>query len=455
MSRLVALPLAPLLLFGSLWLIAGLLNRGRDDGPTAIPLLVALSGATIVALAQTGPAVFTGMLIAGYGFYAVMASEGGDTWRRPARALIVLLVASDLVIFEILLHAAAHPLSGIGAGSAMMTIVAVVLRGGMAPAHIWQPPALSAVSAPTALLLSGAPAGVALIGGDKLVASSDADITGFCLAIALGGALWSTVGGLGQRRPLPTLGYAAAAGASLLLVTLAPGPVAGATPWLVLSLLASCSAVVVIGLLHAGPARNSAITAVVALHGLCSGHAALLAAQGLSAASGFLVSVIAVLASLLLTLAVRRTPERRREGDSAEAALHAFGLVVVAAVGLGYAWSSVGIGFASLWPAPVGISLGLMLFRFLPPREEPRIAPGDVLGPIERAGAWSSAALAPLWAERLPRYRDRAQQRLIGLWHGQAWAERITRLEPRLGVWSATAVLLLLVAITGTILLVS
>lgn len=46
----------------------------------------------LVARARTGPAVFTGMLIAGYGFHAVMASEGGDAWRRPARALIVLLV---------------------------------------------------------------------------------------------------------------------------------------------------------------------------------------------------------------------------------------------------------------------------------------------------------------------------------------------------------------------------
>lgn len=337
----------------------------------------------------------------------------------------------------------------------MMTIVAVVLRGGIAPAHVWQPPALAAVSAPTALLLAAAPAGVALFGGEKLLAGAEVDIKGFCLAVGLVATLWSSVGGLAQRRPLPTLGYAAAASAALLLVVLPTGPAAAPVPWLVLSLLACCSAVPVVGLLHPGPGRSSAITAVIFLHGLGSGYAAVVASRGLSAGGGVLVSVIAVLATMLLTLAVRRTTQQERQGQSGEAVLHVLALGVLAAVGLGFAWREVGVTFASLWPALVGIGLGMILFRVLPPRAEPRIPPGDILGRIERAAAWFMRALVRLCGDRLPRYRDQVQRTLVDLWRRRSWAEHIAKLESRLAAWSATSTLLLLVAIAAAILLVS
>jgi len=446
---------ASLLLFGGLWLIAGLLGRSRDTGASAVPLLVALAGATTVAVAESGPAVFTGMLVTGYGLYAVMASETGDSWRLASRTLIVLLVASDLVIFEILLHAAAHPLAGIGSGSAMLIILAIVLRGGIAPAHVWLPPALPGVSVPTALLLAGVPAGTALIGGQKLLAGAGTETGGFALGIALVAALWSAVGGAAQRGALPTLAYATAASAALLLVALPLGSTAGASPWLVLSVLACCAATVIVGVLHGGPARSSAIVAILAIHGLAAGQAALLAAERLSSAGGFLASLVAVLATLLLTLAVRRTPEHRREGDSAEAAIHALALAALAAFGLGFAWATDGIAFASLWPAPVGISLGLVLFRMLPERETPRIPPGDILGPAAAAGSRAIGLLARFCTSHLPRYRDRAQRTLIGLWHGEHWADRIARLESRLGAWSATSLLMLLIAIAGSLLLAS
>jgi NADH:ubiquinone oxidoreductase subunit 2 (subunit N) len=382
-----------------------------------------------------------------------MASETGDSWRLASRTLILLLVASDLVIFEILLHTAAHPLENIGAGSAMLIILAIVLRGGIAPAHVWLPPALPGVSVPTALLLAGVPAGTALIGGQKLLAGAGTETGDFALVIALTAALWSAVGGSAQRAALPTLAYATAASAALLLVALPLGSTAGSSPWLVLSLLACCAATVIVGILHAGPARSSVVVAILTIHGLAAGQAALLAAERLTSVGAFLASLIAVLATLLLTLAVRRTPEHRREDDSGEAAIHALALAALAAFGLGFAWATDGMAFASLWPAPIAISLGLVLFRVLPEREEPRIPPGDILVPAAAAGGRAVRLVAHLCTRSLPRYRDRAQRALIALWNGERWADRIARLESRLGAWSATSLLMLLVAIAGALLL--
>ncbi len=446
---------ASLLLFGSLWLVAGLLGRSRGTGASPVPLLAALAGATTVAVAESGPAVFTGMLVTGYGLYAVMASESGDSPHLATRTLAILLVASDLVIFEILLHEAAHPLHGVGAGSAMLIICAIVLRGGIAPAHVWLPPALPGVSVPTALLLAGVPAGAALIGGQKLLAGSNTETGGFALIIGLAAAVWSVIGGCAQRDALPTLAYATAASAALLLVALPLGTTAGSSSWLVLSLLTCCAATVIIGVLHAGPARSAAIVAILAMHGLATGQAALLAAQHLTTAGAFIASLIALFATLLLTLAVRRTPGHQRQGDSAEAAIHALTLASLAAFGLGFAWATDGIGFASLWPAPVGISLGLVLFRLLPQRETPRIPPGDLLVPAAAAGSRAARALARLCTRQLPRYRDRAQRALVSLWRGERWAERIARLEARLGAWPATSILMLLIAIAAALLLAS
>jgi hypothetical protein len=72
---------AALLLFGGLWFTAGLLPAQRASGHPAIPMLVALSGATALALAGGGPMIFAGMLVTGYGMYAILACEPNDDGR--------------------------------------------------------------------------------------------------------------------------------------------------------------------------------------------------------------------------------------------------------------------------------------------------------------------------------------------------------------------------------------
>jgi hypothetical protein len=56
----------------------------------------------------------------------------------------VLLVISDLLVFEILLSATADPGASPTTGAAADGLAALVLRGGIPPAHAWLPPALGA-----------------------------------------------------------------------------------------------------------------------------------------------------------------------------------------------------------------------------------------------------------------------------------------------------------------------
>jgi hypothetical protein len=73
--------------------------------------------------------------------------------------------------------------------------------------------------------------------------------------------------------------------------------------------------------------------------------------------------------------------------------------------------------------------------------------------PAAAAGGRAVRLVARLCTGSLPRYRDRVQRALIALWNGERWADRIARIESRLSAWSATSLLMLLVAIVGALLL--
>jgi hypothetical protein len=442
---------AGLLLFGGSWFAAGLLmTRGMAGGPSVTAMLVALSGAITLALASGGPLVYAGMLAVGYGLYGVMASEGLGGTGRPGRALIVLLVLSDLMVFEVLLSNTAHPASPIGGGLALLAAVALLLRSGAPPAHGWLPPALVAVSVPTAVLVASVPMGAAWLGGFKLMPGGAPGIAPVCLALGLAGALWATAAGLAQTRPAATVGYAAAGGSALLLLAFPAGAGSGAQyAWLALSLSAACAVPPLLGLQPAGWVRDLGTAALLLVHGLAAGQLAVHAGGPLSPFIALLPALAAVLASLLLTLSVRRVGA---PGPGAQQTTRlAFVPLLLAAVGLGFAWRAELPGFAAAWTAPVGITLGLLAHRFLP--APPAVPPGDLMlgvaAGLRSTGAW----LASLCTGRLAALRDASLAGLLGLWDGPAWSRRVQQLDIRLRSWPATSVMMLLVALGAAWLL--
>jgi hypothetical protein len=445
---------AALFLFGGLWLTAGLLRaRSHGTDPSTIAMLVALSGATALALAEGGPMIYAGMLVTGYGLYTVMACEPTDEWRRAGRVLIVLLVVSDLLVFEILLASTAYAAPGLPPGLVLLGIAALVLRGGIPPAHAWLPPALAVVSVPTAMLLVSVPTAAALFGALKVLPGGAPQFGLTCLVLGLAGAAWATIAGLGQGQARPTLGYALAATAALLLMALPAGTgEGGQLAWLVLALLASCATLPLVAVQAAGWMRDSTIVTVLLVHGFAGGHTAVHASQALPAWGEVTAPLAALAATLLLTVACRRSVARAVEHVSMAISRLAFLPVLLACAGLGIAWAARTPEFASTWIAPVGVTLGLVVFRFTP-RQRAHIPPGDLLVPAERAIVFVLRWLRLLFVRYLPRLRDATQASLWRLWDGQAWSQRMRRLDIKLRAWPATGVMMLAVALGAAVLL--
>lgn len=445
---------AALLLFGGLWLSAGLLlTRSREPGPTAFALLVALAGATLLALAEGGPLVYLGMLWTGYGLYVVMASESITDWRRAGRALIVLLVLSDLLVFEVLLSATASPAADLKPAVLVMGLIAVILRGGIPPAHGWLPPALMAASTAGAMLLVVLPA-AAFFGILKLLPAGAPQMGVVCALLGIAGAVWAAVAGLAQADARATLGYAVAATAALLLAALPAGAgPEGQLAWLTLALLACCAALPLVALQHAGWFRDIAIAAAVLLHGLAGGHLLVHAVQVLPIWAAALLPGAAIAATFLLTLTVRRTPAVARDDASVEKTRLAYAPVILAGIGLGFAWAARPPVFASSWILPIGVTLALVIFRLAPARAQPAIPPGDLLVLLERTVGFVLRWLQVVFVRYLPRFVRRLEARVLSLWDGDAWSRRVHRLDIRLRTWPATSLMMILFALSAAFLL--
>lgn len=447
-----------LLLFGGLWLTAGLLlTRAQGDGPGAVMVLIALSGANTLALAHGGSLVYAGMVAVGYGFYGVIADEQGDAWRRAARAFIVLLVISDLLVFELILSASVKPTvimpegAGMPAGLLAIGLLALVLRGGIPPAHGWLPALLVAVSPATAVL-AVAPVAAALFGTMKLLPDGAPVLAVGCLALSLAGAAWSLFAGLCQASARATLAYALAATAALLLLALPAGRGEGAQlAWLALALFGAAAGLPLVALQCAGWKRDLAVSAALLAHGLAGGHAAVHAASMLPAGAGLLGLLVAVAATLLLTLAARRSKPLSSADHATEAGYLAFAPVIFSAVGTGAAWGASWPGLGAAAAAPVGITAGLVAYRLLP--ASARMEPGDLLLAVERASASALRGGRVLCVNGLGGARDRLEARLLAMWDGRRWSERVRWLDLRLRAWPATCLFMLTLALFAALLL--
>jgi hypothetical protein len=441
-----------LLLFGGLWLAAALLlTRGGSGGPSGPALLVGLSAAVTLALADGGPLVYAGLLATGYGLYAIMAGETGHAWRRSGRALVVLLVVSDLLIFEMLLSATATPVVELRLELLVLGLVALVLRGAVPPAHAWLPPALAAVSLPTALLLVAVPSGAALFGALRILPQGAGEIGAACALLALAGAAWALLVGIAQPCLRTVLGYAAAATAALLLLAVPAG--AGSAlrlGWLGLALLACC-ALVPLAAGARGLQRDLAMGAALVIHGLAAGEASRHATLAGPSWLEWTAPPVAIAATALLTVAVRRAAQATAAEPLAVKLVWL--PLTLALAGLAVAWLATAPELAAVWQAPVAITLGLLAVRALPARSRPLVPAGDLLAPVERAAGLLLGGLARACRGPLPRLRDGLVGRAMGLWDGERWSNRMQRLDLRLRVWPATSLMMLLVAVWAAWLL--
>lgn len=102
-----------LFLIAMLWLASGVLARARlrvaGSNTFGIMLLLAMSGSFGLVLADDAVLFFAAATVAGYSLYGALACEADTHARKAGRVLVVLLVFSDVLVFEVLLmlgHAA-------------------------------------------------------------------------------------------------------------------------------------------------------------------------------------------------------------------------------------------------------------------------------------------------------------------------------------------------------------
>ncbi|MFB1488105.1 MULTISPECIES: proton-conducting transporter membrane subunit [unclassified Thiocapsa] len=170
-----------------LWLIAGALMGGRRPGDvgerrSALPALLAMGSGFALALADDGLMWFAAGTLAGYAVYALILQAATRAARSAGRRLVILLVLSDLLLFElflILAHAAGGTsfadLRGAVAALDNPTVVLVLMtlgfgvKAGVLGVHLWLLPAFGSTTLGVRVALIAFVAAAGLLGWLRLL----------------------------------------------------------------------------------------------------------------------------------------------------------------------------------------------------------------------------------------------------------------------------------------------
>ncbi|WP_296809885.1 hypothetical protein [Thiocapsa sp.] len=201
-----------------LWLVAGTLMVGRRPGDawerrSALPALLATGAGFALALADDGLLWFAAGTLAGYAVYALILQAATRAARAAGRRLVILLVLSDLLLFElflILAHAAggtsfAALRGAVAATDSPAFVLALMTLGfgvkaGVLGVHLWLLPAFGSTTLGVRVALIGFVAAAGLLGWLRL--------------LPLGEMAWSTAGTALHGLAFATAAYAVIGGFS-------------------------------------------------------------------------------------------------------------------------------------------------------------------------------------------------------------------------------------------------
>ena len=164
-----------------IWIAAATLLRTAKGRPADNRLttffLLTLAGNLGAILATELVGFFTFSVLMGYAFYGLLVAGGDEGMRRAARVYLVLLILSDLALFDALLIAAAvtgdlgfdavRQAMAQSPSSALylsMVLAGFAARAAIWPLHFWLPRVFASSRPALAMLLGGVPVAMALLG---------------------------------------------------------------------------------------------------------------------------------------------------------------------------------------------------------------------------------------------------------------------------------------------------
>ena len=345
--------------------------------------------------------------------YGLVVHERDAAALRAGRVYIVLAVLGEAMLLAGLLLAAqgseslalADVRAAAAASSSRELITALILGGfgvkaGLFGLHVWLPLAHPVAPAPASAVLSGAMIKAGLLGWIQFLPLTEAPLPAWGAALAAAGLLAAFYGaalGVVQKEPKTVLAYSsvsqmgfmtAGVGAALADVSIAPAAIAAAAYYALHHGLAKGAL-----FLGAGVAPRRALFLLLVLPALVlsglpftSGAAAKHALKDVLDAWPFLGPLLSLAAAGTTLLMARflLLMLRSEPGEHGPRALAAWIACTLASLGAVLLAPFAAPQWSDLWPAALGIAIAaVFLYR---PMRLVRIAPGDLLIPLETAG---------------------------------------------------------------------
>jgi len=486
-----------LLLSAGLWLATGLLaypqlhNAGASR--FAVLLLLALAGVQGLALAGDALLFFTAGTVVAYALYGLLVHQADASALYAGRVLMVLLVISDLVVFEVLLllgQAAGsvdfvslrQAMAGTDSSGLMLGLLLIGFgaKAGIVGLHVWLAPALKTAVPAIRPALIGFMFGAGLLGWLRLLPLGQihwGDAGMVLQGLAGVTMLYAVVAGGLQAHPRAVPGYIAMALTGLWLVMLGfalryPqgwGGVVEVGPAALLQSAFALAALLVVPCPDGVTTRTGsrqlgwAVAWVAALLLVVTPLGFMMAVPGGDATT--LLELSAAMAGMAFLVVRRLLLVTAATGEAQEWTASLAGqqsspiiriLPLLVACGLtGAALLSVadtlrGLTLARLWLSGLLIVLAGGAAWLSTNRRAagwPKLPVGDLLAPVSRGLAVSLSVGRDLGHRQMPRWRDAALTRLLCPWSGVNWGGVIDRWQARISPWSTALVLLLLLGL--------
>lgn len=466
--------------------LAGDARRARFFGA----FLLAMAGNLGLCLARDMVSFYLFFALMTFASYPLVVHDRSEAALAAGRVYIRLAVVGELLLFAglVLLAAGAGTLALPGAvaglsGSPRQAPVTVLLllgfgiKAGTVPLHLWLPLAHPAAPTPASAVLSGAMIKAGLLGWLRFLPLGEASLPALGLALAaagVAGVFYGILVGLSQDNPKALLAYSSVSQMGFLTVAVGLG-LAEPAVW-----SAGLPAVTAYAL-HHGLAKGALFLGVGAA-GACGRRAGPWVAVGLALPAlslagapftsgaaakaalkaavalgpggwpawlGWLLPLAAVgTAALLTRFLFLLRPLPSAEGRITAGILGPWCLLVLASAAAAWGGAPPEPGpsalWGSLWPVAAGAAAALAARRTgwgFPVR----VPPGDLLGPLARAGAWlgritEDAGGVLVLAARRVDPRPLASLR-------EAAGSRLEAAEAGLGRWASLGVVFLLAAL--------